>query len=252
MTTTAYDSVTKMVASDTRWSAEIVIDDQTLFVFTDDSEFTKIADLENASMVLAGNGLLIAEWKKWWYTSLDENSMPDVLINGINSISILIIDKKNNKIIFDAGQFSINLCVESQRILSVFSGSGKNIAASCWDQNRCPVTAIITASKGDRHTGEKVIWVDFVKQCSNITKHVYDISEIVRAITENGYIMDKATQMIITPIQSHPLGEKVTQAFASGEAVASAPVPGLSSFVWTDERMTKLKEAIKTVKRLHE
>ena len=252
MTTTAYDSVARMVASDTRWSAQISIDDKTLFVFTDESEFTKIADLENASMVLAGNGLLIAEWKKWWYTSLDEDSMPDVLVGGINAISILIIDKKNNKIIFDAGQFATNFCTDSQKILSVFSGSGRNIAASCWYQNRCSTTAIITASKEDHQTSDKVIWVDFVKQNSNITKHVYDFSEIIRAITENGYIMEKATQMNVTPIQGHPLGEKVKQAFTSGEAVASAPVPGLSSFVWTDERMTKLKDAIKTVKRLHE
>jgi len=202
-------------------------------------------------MVLAGNGMLIAEWKRWWYTKLDENSMPEVLVDGINAISILIIDKLNNKILFDAGQFATNFCVDTQKILSVFSGSGRNIAASCWYQNRCSSTAIKTASSRDHQTSDKIVWVDFVKRSSNIKKHVYEINEIVRSIVENGYIMEKADEMITTPINSHPLGDQVREAFVSGEAVASAPVPGLSSFVWTDERMSKLKEAIQTVQSLH-
>lgn len=252
MTTTAYDSVAKKIASDTRWSADLEINNHHMFVYTDDSDFAKIADLEHASMVLAGNGLLIAEWKKWWYTSLDEDSMPDVLKDGINAIAILIVDKKNNKIIFDAGQFSVNFCVETQKILSVFSGSGRNIAASCWDQNRCSEKAIRTASSIDHQTSGKVIWVDFVRNASNINKHTFDFNEVVQSILDRGYIMDKGSQSSVVPIGDHPLGEKVKLAFANGQAVASAPVPGLSSFVWTPDRMNKLKDAIRTVKKLHE
>ena len=247
MTTTVYDSTSRLIAADTRWSADLNVSNGTVFVYVDEDSFTKVADLPHASMVLAGNGLLISEWKRWWYTSLDENNMPPMLINGINAVAILIIDKINNRILFDAGQFSVGFCVESQKILSVFSGSGRNHAFGCWELNGCPFRSIQTASKHDICTSENVIYVDFKNGSSNIPIHSYDFNIVVDAIINRGFVMDKNSAI---PIAQHSLSQEIRDAFRTGSAVASAPVPGLSSFVWTDQRKEKLKSAIQEVKKL--
>ena len=143
MTTTIYDTINKQVASDTRWSAKVTLSDgNDYFVYVDDSGFDKIADRENTVLVLAGNGPLIAKWKEWWHTSLDTNNLPETDINGENVVNLMIVDKSNNKILFDAGQKKALFCELSSVMLSVFAGSGDIHAASCWSLNRCVNTAI--------------------------------------------------------------------------------------------------------------
>jgi len=105
LTTTIYDTINKKVASDTRWSVKVILSDKNeYFVYVDDSDFDKIADRENSVLVLAGNGKLIAKWKEWWYTSLDTDNLPETNIDGENVVNLMIVDKSNNKILFDAGQ----------------------------------------------------------------------------------------------------------------------------------------------------
>ncbi len=255
MTTTIYDTVNKLVASDTRWSAKIKLSDgNNYFIYVDDSPFEKIADRENSVLVLAGDGKLIAKWKEWWYTSLDTDNLPETNVNGENVVNLMIIDKKNNKALFDAGEKKVVFCKDSNSILSVFAGSGDIPAANCWYQNRCVKTAIETASDVDYPTSNVVRYVDFESGNSNITEMNYNYRSIVDAILNRGFIMNlsesKAANDVGTPLNQHDIKEEVTNLFATGKAVASAPVPGMSTFKWTAENKEKLISAIDKVREL--
>jgi len=247
--------VSKKVASDTRWSAKVTLSDRNdYFVYVDDSGFDKIADRENTVLVLAGNGPLIAKWKEWWYTSLDTNNLPETDIDGENVVNLMIVDKSNNEILFDAGQKKALFCELSSIMLSVFAGSGDIHAASCWYSNRCVNTAIESASKLDYFTSNVVRYVDFTSGNSNISEMDYNYSSIVNAIMERGFIMNlsesTAANDVGTPLNQHQIKDEINTLFTTGNAVASAPVPGMSTFKWSDKNKEKLVTAINKVKVL--
>lgn len=255
MTTTIYDTVSKQVASDTRWSSKVTLSDgNDYFVYVDDSGFDKIADRENTVLVLAGNGPLIAKWKEWWYTSLDTNNLPETDIDGENVVNLMIVDKSNNEILFDAGQKKALFCELSSVMLSVFAGSGDIHAASCWSLNRCVNTAIVSASMLDYSTSSVVRYVDFTNGNSNISKMDYNYSSIVNAIMDRGFIMNlsesTAANDVGTPLNQHQIKDEINTLFTNGNAVASAPVPGMSTFKWSDKNKEKLVSAINKVKEL--
>lgn len=255
MTTTIYDTINRQVASDTRWSARLNLSDgNEYFVYVDDSAFDKIADKVNTVLVLAGNGPLIAKWKEWWDTSLDTDNLPETDINGENVVNLMIIDKSNNKILFDAGQKKALFCETTNVMLSVFAGSGDIHAASCWSLNRCVKKAIKSASKLDYFTSNVVKYVDFTSGNSNIPKMNYNYSSIVNAIMDRGFIMNlsesTAANDVGTPLNQHQIREEVNTLFASGSVVASAPVPGMSTFKWSNKNKEKLVMAINKVKEL--
>ena len=255
MTTTIYDKVSKKVASDTRWSAKVTLSDKNdYFVYVDDSGFDKIADRENAVLVLAGNGPLIAKWKEWWYTSLDTNNLPQTDKDGENVVNLMIVDKTNNEILFDAGEKKALFCELSSIMLSVFAGSGDIHAASCWYSNRCVNTAIESASKLDYYTSNVVRYVEFTNGNSNISEMDYNYSSIVNAIMERGFIMNlsesTAANDVGTPLNQHQIKDEINTLFTTGSAVASAPVPGMSTFKWSDINKEKLVSAINKVKIL--
>jgi len=257
LTTTIYDKVNKEVASDTRWSAVLKLsDNKDYIVYVDDCKFEKIADRNKAVLILAGDGRLIAEWKEWWCTSLDKKNLPETSIDQVTAISLLIIDKENNQILFDAGNKKAMYCDVSGSILSVFSGSGDVHAASCWYVNRCAKKSIVSASKLDYNTSNIVKSVEFISGNSNLAEIDYNYSSIVDALLDRGMIMNlqevKETGFVGVPLNQAQMKEEVEQAFAKGSAVASAPVPGLSHFVWNEERTEKLMEAIDKVKELEE
>lgn len=255
MTTTVYDTVNRKIAADSRWSAKLSLSDGIEYlVYVDDSGFHKIADRKNAVLMLAGNGGLIAKWKEWWYTSLDGSLLPDTDINGVNVISLMIIDKINNKVLFTAGQNKPLYCKETNALLSLFTGSGDIHAASCWNVNRCVQRAIESASLLDYYTSNQVKYVDFVSNTTNASEEDYDYSNIVNAILERGYIMNLAESTAANdagvPLNTHQIYDEVQQIFVSGRVVASAPVPGLSEFIWTDANKKDLAVAINLVKNL--
>lgn len=249
MTTTVYDRDNKVIAADTRWSVVMTVDSKHYLVYTDDSVFEKIADRNNASMVMAGNGKLIADWKQWWFESLDPNSMPDFEVDGKAAIVLLIIDKTKNSWIFDIGEKIASICSETKEINAVFSGSGSASAANCWSENRCAKTAVVSASVKDVCTGEKVRYVDFEADETNIESKSYDYEDIVTSLIHGGYIMEMPENQAV-PLKEHPLAAEVSEALASGQAVACAPTPALKDFVWDAKRKEELKQAIYEVREL--
>lgn len=255
VTTTVYDIDGRQVSSDTRWSANLVLSDGKKYVaYVDDCEFEKIADLTNSVLVLAGNGVLIAQWKKWWYTSRDPKTLPPTDINGQNVISLLIIDKLKDEIIFDAGNKKAMFCYETERVISVFSGSGDIHAASCWDLNRCAKKAIETASNADIYTSNIVRFVDFNSGETNLEHTEFNYQCIVDAIMERGFVVNISTSPaaneVGVPLSQDKVSKEIKEMLASGKAVASAPVPGIGKFQWNQEQKDKLAKAIERVNEL--
>jgi hypothetical protein len=256
MTTTVYDLLSKSVASDTRWSASIILSDGvSYFVYIDDCSFEKIANRDNAVLVLAGCGKLIAEWKNWWYNSLDTDCIPNVEdASGQTAVSLMIIDKVSGVILFDAGQKKALYCKYTSQMLSVFAGSGDLYAASCWDVNRCPKKAIVSASNSDFFTSQIVKYVDFDSGKTNLLAPSYDYNEIVDAMLRRGFVMDMskrpAANDVGVALSQNQIRDEVANLFASGKVTASAPVPGLSSFKWNDDYKQKFNSAINKVKEL--
>ncbi|MEI8602254.1 hypothetical protein P4S55_16110 [Shewanella sp. PP-Sp27a-2] len=230
MTTTVYDLINKTVASDTRWSAQLTLSDgNNYIVYVDDSDFEKIADRESAVLVLAGLGTLIAQWKEWWYNSLDENCCPPVEdASGNTAVSLMIIDKSSGQIIFDAGQKKAMFCKFTSNMLSVFAGSGDIHAASCWHNNRCAKTAITSASNLDFFTSPIVRFVDFASGQTNLTSMCYNYKEIMDAMLRGGFVMDMSKSPAANdegvPLNQTQVHNEIVSLIASGKVVASAPV----------------------------
>lgn len=257
MTTTIYDKFNKQVASDTRWSARVTLSDgEQYLVYVDTCSFEKIADKKNTALVLAGNGELIAQWKDWWYNSMDTTNLPPTDVNGKNEVNLMIVDKVNNDVLFDAGQKKAIFCTDSNSVLSVFAGSGDIHAASCWHVNRCVQTAITTASNKDYYTSDIVKYVDFTTGKSNLGVPDYNYDSIVTEMLDKGFIMNMAYSTaandVGTPLSQHQIQQEVKDLFANGKAVASAPVPGISEFKWNEANKQKLISAIDRVKELEE
>ncbi|EJL6267967.1 hypothetical protein NMR31_003292 [Vibrio cholerae] len=257
MTTTIYDKLNKQVASDTRWSVRVTLsDEQQYLVYVDTCCFEKIADKKNTTLVLAGNGKLIAQWKDWWYNSMDMAQLPPTDVNGKNEVNLMIIDKINNDVLFDAGQKKAIFCTESSSVLSVFAGSGDIHAASCWHMNRCVQTAIITASNKDYYTSHIVKYVDFTTGKSNLGAPNCNYDSIVTEMLDKGFIMkmtaSTAANDVGTPLNQHQIHQEVKDLLLHGKAVASAPVPGISEFKWNEANKQKLGVAIDKVKELEQ
>ncbi|MFV7666891.1 hypothetical protein [Shewanella algae] len=256
MTTIIYDKYNKAVASDTRWSCEAEFSDgRKYFFYVDDSDFEKIADRDTAVLILAGQGDLIAKWKDWWHNSLDENNLPPIEnANGMTAVSLMIINKTTNEVIFDAGQKKLLYCMQTNNLMSVFAGSGDLWAAHCWNTNRDYVSAVITASNNDLYTSPIVKFVDFGNGTKNVAKCCFQYNEISNAMLRRGYFMDisngqPAANDVGTPLTSEQLRTELSSKLANGSIVASAPVPGLSNFKWTDEHKARFQRAIQQVKQ---
>jgi hypothetical protein len=255
MTTTVYDAIAPMVASDTRWSATLTLSDgNNYLVYVDDCEFEKVADRKNAVLILAGDGKLIAEWKDWWYNSLDTDKLPSTDIGGQNAVNLMIVDKVNNVQLFNAGQKRKIYRMGTSEVVSYFAGSGDVHAASCWLANQCAKTSIVSASQKDYFTSSDVKFVEFQSGKSNIAQPHYNYDTIVNALLTRGNIMDLAKSTaandVGTPLNQHEIFQEVQQQLTTGQAVASAPVPGISDFKWDEEKRKDLIEAIDKVKEL--
>ncbi|MCQ9053043.1 hypothetical protein [Vibrio diabolicus] len=254
MTTTVYDVGASLVASDSRWSAYVnLLDGQYLF-FVDNTGFNKLVDRLGAVLVLAGDGELIAEWKKWWACDeLNIHAMPEVALSEIRKISVMIVSKEDREILFDAGpklaiadEFEDN---NARRYLAVFSGSGQQFASQCWFDNRCYNQSIVTASANDPCTGGDVKYINFATSAHNTSDENFDYTSIEKSLMERGMLMKLADKNVI-PLDQHHQSEEIKNKIASGAIRASAPSGKESTFVWDEARLEKLNQAINKVSEI--
>ncbi|WP_429216704.1 hypothetical protein [Aeromonas veronii] len=258
MTTTVCDLVNKIITADTRWSCgsqgELLLSDGNYYLaYCDDTGFDKITVVGKSALVTAGHGMLIAEWKRWWSGSADPKLRPATEINGKNVVNLAIINLDTNQVIFDAGQKQALFCTRTHTIQAFTAGSGCSHAASSLLRNGCAKKAIEYAAQYDYCTGDVVSYACYKSNQNNLNALNNDYNAIVDGITTRGYVMafntsqpnDKGCE-----ITKHPLSQEIQALFTTGKAVASAPVPGVGSFQWTEETDTKFEAAMRQVHEL--
>lgn len=257
MTTTVCDLANKIITADTRWSCgaqeELMLSDgKHYFVYCDDTGFDKISLVGKTALITAGNGKLIAEWKKWWSEDADPANKPPSEEDGVNVVNLAILDLEKNEVLFDAGNKLALFCTQSDTIKAFTSGSGAIHAASDLQINNCAKLAVTAASKLDYCTGSDVKFACYASEQNNLNVRINDYNVIVDGIIERGKIMalgSKKPNEEGVDIAQHPLKDELKERFTTGKAVASAPVPGISSFKWTEETD---KRFLNAMNRVHE
>jgi hypothetical protein len=254
MTTTVCDLTHRIITADTRWSSQITLSDgANYFLFCDDTGFDKISLVGKTALVTAGNGILIAEWKKWWCGEAKAEDKPQTEIDGTNAVNIAIIDLSTSEVIFHAGQKHALYCLASNKVKAFTSGSGGFHAASDLLKNECAKSAIKFAANLDRHTGQEVVYICYKTNTNNLNTQQDDYNLIVNGLIKKGKIMmleAENTVIKAEDIKDHRLKSEIEQKFATGQAVASAPVPGIGDFKWTEETDKKFEVAMDRVHAL--
>ncbi len=258
MTTTVCDLLNKIITADTRWSCgsqhELQLSDGNYYLaYCDTTGFDKISVVGKAALITAGHGGLIAEWKKWWAGDADPQKKPPTDLNGDNLVNIAIIDLEANQVIFDAGVKQVLYCTITDEIKAFTSGSGASHAASSLLIDGCARSAVSFASLHDYCTGNNVSFACYQTDKNNLNVQINDYNVIVEGIIQKGKVMNLNTSKPSNngcDIADHPLAEEIRSRFTSGQAVASAPVPGIGNFKWTNDTDDKFKNAMKRVHEL--
>ena len=247
MTTTVYDRVNALVATDSRWSVDLSThgyDGHILYI--DDTGFGKLAPRNDFVMLLAGDGLLIQLWKHWWRGDLSQQEPPVVLPTG-QSVNLHIVKKSTNEVIFDKGQKLVVKNNETEELFAVFTGSGCGAAAQNWMYSHCARSAIEESKKLDPYTGGTVRFLDFRTNASLVEDSVSTISEVNEALLQRGLIMDtKNPHSPHVSISAQEVAE-VRQMLVSGSITPCAPV-GQRTQDWDDNSKLRLANAIQRIR----
>ena len=251
MTTTVYDRVNRLIATDSRWSRKL---DELGYpghvAYVDDTGFGKMVVRDDHVLTLAGNGLLIQHWKDWWTGDLSE-PRPPILIDGQEAITLHIVQMSTNEIIFDIGQVlaAHNFDDNGNKVINaVFAGTGSHFAGGVWLKTGCAKTSIEAAKVEDFCTGGEVRYVDFTSKKMNLENDKLLISDVADALLTRGMIMDT-----LNPIsQPVPINEKevvhIRQLIANGDITPCAPTGG-KPVVWDTRAITRLDAAIDRIRQ---
>ncbi|MCI8906455.1 hypothetical protein ACFC2F_03445 [Enterobacter sichuanensis] len=247
MTTTVYDRISRLIASDSRWSCDLTEHGYPGHVlYIDDTGFGKIADRNDFVMTLAGNGHLIEQWKIWWSGDLSDQEPPVVLPTG-QSVVLHIVKKSTNEVIFDKGNVIAATCTQTRELQAVFSGSGGGVAAQNWLSSHCARTAISEAKELDPYTGGEVRFVDFTSNKTNLETSVTTIAEVNQALLMRGLIMDtKNPHVQHVSISAQEVAD-VRQMLVNGNISPCAPI-GKKTQDWDDASKQRLKSAINRIR----
>ena len=243
MTTNAIDRNKMIVTSDGRWSIPLPNElHPTHVLYVDDTGFEKITSSEIATLVFAGDSVLISEWKTWFNSERrDLNAIPPTERDtgrGLADINICIITPAG-RVLFDRG-----LCLthgENAR----FAGSGAIFARDCFGKNGCSIRAIDTAGLSDPYTGGTTKYVELHSGISNLTTVEATLQEAEQQLNERGLLMELATGRITPFKDAQDSKDDAMQALKNG-ANLSAPT-GQPSRKWTDDEKLSLRAAIEEV-----
>lgn len=238
MTTNAIDLRSKVIACDTRWS----IEQDEWFVFVDDTGFDKMVCRPIASIVCAGDAILIEQWRNWFIEPvLDFANMP--MTNrtghaGLYDITISVIRAYSGTVIYQAGQY---LDFEQH---AYFSGSGSPYALDCFSTNRCSRRCVRSASELDHRTGGTIQFVELSTNAHNLSDEWVGLSEVKNQFLSRGKAMNTTTKKVI-PISDFtgPAADQIKSRLR-GELAISAPT-GHPPKQWTDEEREKLRQVFK-------
>lgn len=245
MTTTVYDRVNQLVASDSRWSRDLdSLGLQDFILFVDDTGFGKISVNGNYVLCLAGNGSLIESWKSWWKgPNRSRDNYPPVEKQDGSKIVIYAINKATNEMEFWSNLSCVHLEPENQQIQAVFSGSGQTYALQQWQQSQCAKSSVVTAMDGDCYTGGTVRFIDFNTGHNDLEDTVNTIADVVSIIKDRGQIMNKYDPTKTTTQITEPHLKMVRDLIANGDVNLSAPI-GNANVVWDANAHQRLSNFI--------
>ncbi|MEO9655919.1 hypothetical protein [Marinomonas sp.] len=249
MTTTVYDVDGKVVTTDSRWS--INLDGLGLVnhvLFVDNTEFEKLANRQTVCVIFAGDLELISEWKAWLNQEDLGVDIPRTEISQDRTVSLTLIHKKNNQVLFDCGLKYPLLDEHSKRMLALFAGSGGINACHCWVENRCARTCIGTAATADPYTGGEIKFLNFVSDDNNLGSYCFDPKVVMEAILDRGKVMNVLQAGQIVDLKDFDKDGVIKSAVLNGALHATAPVGGDSQFKWTEERKSKLRSVLAEIR----
>lgn len=244
MTTNAIDRAKLIVTSDSRWSVPLPNDvNPTHVMYVDDTGFEKISTSDIATLVFAGDGVLISQWKNWFKQDRpDWEAMPETerIVDGrLVDISICVVTPAG-RVIHDSGTCLMH--GETAR----FSGSGSFFARNCFVQNSCIIKAIDTAGSSDPYTGGITKYLELHSGLNNLTETESTLQDAERELGERGKIMELATGVVTSLKDALESQADALQALKTGGVHLSAPT-GLQSRKWTASEKAALRAALEEV-----
>lgn len=245
MTTTVYDGIAKIAATDSRWSISL----ENAVVYVDDSNFDKIEYLSDKRLVVtfAGNASLIEVWKTWFRTGM-QGSRPSVSEKGPSgeefSIATCILSLNDGGVLFAHGQ---DIEIENAK----FAGSGGIHAHGCWQNHKCAVRAVDSAKKLDVFSGGETKYVNMMAGEHNLNSPL-SCRDMTTSFLSKGFVMylhNKADSPV--PFQEavsrDRAMEQLAQDIASGAVVARAPCDAMFK-PWTPEEEKQLDDVLARIK----
>lgn len=245
MTTNALDKKKLIVSSDSRWSfAYPNMQNPTHVIYVDDTGFEKIVTSDVATLVFAGDGLLISGWKNWLkQDEPDWDALPpterDAPGMGLLDISICVVES-DGAVLFDSGECLMH------GTAARFAGSGRFYARDCFMKNMCGITAVDTAATYDPFTGGTTRYLELKSGVNNLMKVEETLQEAEQQLRDRGFVMEIATGNV-TPLKSpEETHAEAVQALQSGGVHLSAPT-GHASRKWTADEKQSLRAALEHV-----
>ncbi|MDB5754338.1 MAG: hypothetical protein JWR56_766 [Massilia sp.] len=245
MTTNIYDGNKKVMATDSRWS----IPYGPWLFYLDDTGYEKIERFGGYSLMFAGNGDKIQEYKDWIRSApADDSGMP--IEKGM---SVCMIEDATGVVAFQKHQD-----IESQNVLC--AGSGSLWAFGCWMDHRCSKQAVETAKSKDNQSGGDTKFIDFSTAATNLVPVVGQadirIDTVTRNILTRGIAMKIQTVPTGVPNLNFPKAPAANASFdeatareeakklaAAGQLNATAPCAGMHND-WSPEDKSQFKHAL--------
>lgn len=254
MTTTAYDCDNNLVASDTRWSAELDLFDGHYILYVDDTGFNKIAHRLGGAIFCAGDGPTIEQLKLWWLAEpFAPDNIPDLVHENKFKVSVMVVSSEGERL-FDAGPKQALVNQENNNhIHAVFSGSGGAFAGHTFMQCGCVKTAVTVAKSFDPFSGGDVKFCNISTGESNLDDETMDYNSIMNAMKKRGILMKftgiyaaNAENVQAIKLSEHPQFSAVSAELQAGKIRAYAPMGG-KEIDWNAERINRLKAAARKV-----
>ena len=244
MTTNAIDRNLKIIASDSRWSTYV----DGHFCFVDDTGFDKIGVRDFGAIICAGDGILIQEWRDWFFAERLVKPHPRTeRIEGETkeSIDITMLAAGTGRILINRGNYT---ALEQD---ALFAGSGQLAAANCFFTNRCAKKAVESAASVDMQTGGATLFANLVDGSHNTGSSPATHDHAYIELLNRGTAMNLTTKKFVPVKDVLRPGSGSPNASNSSEYTLSAPT-GRGYSPWTEDEKLELSEAVDELIRLQD
>jgi hypothetical protein len=240
MTTNAIDRSSKILASDSRWSVQLSVDE---ILYVDDTNFDKIMVRGRSGIICAGYLPFIDEWRQWFAhpapltQPLPQTSGKNPL-GGDADISICLLQGRSGTLKIFNGTYS------PFADIALFTGTGSTFALRCFSDNRCAKRSVSTAISNDYFSGGNVLHADLTNGKHNLSKTPATMADMELAYVNKGIVMNTKTRNTVAYSEwmNNP-GQPAAVIAAHGASMLSAPT-GQPPRQWTSTEREELHLAL--------